>query len=65
MAQSVRTETIRAASSILGGPRKLSAHLRAPYADVMEWIAGTKEPPEPAFLQALSILLDELDADGQ
>jgi hypothetical protein len=64
MAQSVRTETIRVASRLAGGPRKLAALLSSPLADVMDWIAGTKEPPEAAFLRALAIVLDELDAEG-
>jgi hypothetical protein len=64
MAHSVRTETFRLACSIAGGPRKLKELLQVPISDVISWVAGTKEPPEPAFLQALTIVLDDLDAGG-
>jgi hypothetical protein len=25
------------------------------------WVSGAQEPPEPAFLRALSVILDDLD----
>lgn len=55
---------MRIAAELLGGPRQLRIFLRAPAADVAAWLAATREPPEPAFLRALELILDELDAGG-
>ena len=56
--------TMRIAADLLGGPRQLRIFLRAPAADVAAWLAATREPPEPAFLRALELILDDLDAGG-
>ena len=50
---------------MLGGPRQLRIFLRAPAAEVAAWLAATREPPEPVFLRALELILDDLDAGGQ
>jgi hypothetical protein len=62
MADTVRTTTLRAAASILGGPRKLRDFLRAPTAEVLAWLAGVAEPPQEVFLKAVTVVLDDLDA---
>jgi hypothetical protein len=57
--------TLRIAAELLGGPRKMRIFLRAPAADVAAWLAATREPPDEAFLKALELILDELDAGGR
>jgi hypothetical protein len=57
--------TMRIAAELLGGPRQLRIFLRAPAADVAAWLAATAEPPESAFLRALELILDDLDAGGR
>ena len=56
---------MRIAADLLGGPRKLRIFLRAPAADLAAWLAATAEPPEAAFLRALELILDDLDAGGR
>jgi hypothetical protein len=57
--------TMRIAAELLGGPRQLRIFLRAPAADVAAWLAATRDPPEPAFLRALELILDDLDVGGR
>jgi hypothetical protein len=60
--RSVKTQTLQTAAKMLGGPRKLRDVLRVSSADVVSWLAGIEEPPLPVFLQALEVVLDELDS---
>jgi hypothetical protein len=56
---------LQIAAEMLGGPRKLRAFLRASSADLASWLAGTRPPPEQAFLKALELILDDLDSGGR
>jgi hypothetical protein len=56
---------LQIAAEMLGGRRKLRGFLRASSADLASWLAGTKQPPEQAFLKALELILDDLDAGGR
>jgi hypothetical protein len=56
---------LQIAAEMLGGPRKLRGFLRASSADLASWLAGTKQPPEQAFLRALELILDDLDTGGR
>jgi hypothetical protein len=56
---------LQIAAEMLGGPRKLRSFLRASSADVVNWLAGIKQPPEPVFLKALELILDDLDSGGR
>lgn len=62
MADSVKLRTLRLAARMLGGPAKLRAALKASSAEVAEWLAGQREPPMPAVLKAVDLILDDLDA---
>jgi len=56
---------MRIAAELLGGPRQLRIFLSASAADVAAWLAAIREPPEAAFLHALELILDDLDAGGR
>jgi hypothetical protein len=49
---------------MLGSPRKLRHFLKAPSADVANWLSGMSEPPTHVFLAALVLILDDLDGGG-
>lgn len=61
LATSVKTQTLEAAASIVGGPSKLREALQVPGASLLAWLAGREEPPKEVFLRALDILLDDVD----
>jgi len=61
MATHLRSRTLRVAAAILGGPRRLARRLDASPSQVLAWLAGTAEPPEQAFLQALRVILEDLE----
>jgi hypothetical protein len=62
MASELRSRTLRAAASIVGGPRRLAQVLGARPSEVLAWLSGTSEPPQAAFLKALEVILSDLDA---
>jgi hypothetical protein len=61
MSESVRIRALREAARLLGGAAKLRDRLQSSSADIAEWLAGVKEPPE-VLLRAVDLILDELDA---
>ena len=61
MADSVKIRALRLAARLLGGPAKLRDALNASSADVADWLAGTREPPEEVLLRAMDLILDDLD----
>jgi hypothetical protein len=50
---------------MLGGPRKLRDFLNTSSSDVAKWLSGMEQPPMHAFIAALQLILDDLDAGGQ
>ncbi len=58
---SVRTRVLRAAASLVGGPRKLRDLLQVRSAQMMAWLSGAEEPPRNVFLRAVHLVLDELE----
>jgi hypothetical protein len=56
---------LQIAAQLLGGPRKLRGYLGASSAEVVSWLAGIEPPPQHAFLRALELILDDLDAGGR
>lgn len=58
----VKGKVLRLASRRLGGTRQLRDRLKVPTEQLLRWMAGTEEPPDEAVLEALAIILDELDA---
>lgn len=56
---------LQIAAEMLGGPRKLRGYLGASSAEVASWLAGIEPPPQHAFLRALELILDDLDAGGR
>jgi hypothetical protein len=61
MEKNLRSRTLRVAASVLGGPRRLAQLLGVPSADVLAWLSGTAEPPQPIFLKALEMILKDLE----
>lgn len=61
MPDSVKVRALRLAARMLGGPAKLRDALKAPSADVADWLAGTREPPQEVLLKAMDLILDDLD----
>jgi hypothetical protein len=62
MSDSVGIRVLRTAARMQGGPARLAEALQAPRADIADWLAGTREPPDDVVLRALALILDELDA---
>jgi len=58
---SLKTTVLRRAAVLLGGAARLREVLGVPEEVYASWISGAQEPPEPAFLRALSVILDDLD----
>ena len=52
---------VRLAARMLGGPARLRDALRASSADIADWMAGTKEPPQEVLLRVMDLILDRLD----
>ena len=58
---SLKTTVLRRAAALLGGAARLREVLGVTEEVYASWISGAQEPPEPAFLRALSVILDDLD----
>jgi hypothetical protein len=52
---------LRRAARIAGGPARLAAHLNVPQAELLRYIAGSSETPEPVFLLAFDLVLTDLE----
>ncbi len=61
MPDSVTVRALRLAARMLGGPAKLRDALKVPSADVADWLAGAREPPQEVLLKAMDLILDDLD----
>lgn len=61
MASGTRIRVLKAAVRATGGARKLRDRLGVRSAAVAAWLAGTEELPEPVFLRALELVLDDMD----
>lgn len=61
MAESQKVRALRLAARVVGGPAKLRVALKTSSADVADWLAGTREPPEEMLLKAMDLILDDLD----
>ena len=61
MATHLRSRTLRVAATVLGGPCRLARRLGASPSEVLAWLSGTVEPPERAFLDALRVILEDLE----
>jgi hypothetical protein len=59
--KSVYVRTLHAACRVVGSLKALADHLGVSQTDLEAWLRGREEPPYPAFLAAVGILL--LDAD--
>lgn len=64
MALSVYVRTLLKAAELMGGRKKLAAHLGAPAAELEKWISGDAVPSLPVFLKAVDLILDETPAPG-
>ncbi len=62
MPGATKTEAIKLAAELLGGPARLREKLKASSAEIAAWLAGTKEPPQAVFLRVVELILDEFDA---
>jgi hypothetical protein len=62
MSDSVNIRAVRLAARMLGGPAKLRDALRVSSADVADWMAGTREPPQEVLLRVMDLILDQLDS---
>ena len=62
MATHLKSRTLRVAAAVLGGPRRLARRLDASPSEVLAWLSGSVEPPEQVFLQALRVILEDLEA---
>ena len=64
-AQSLRAtpvvRVLRRAVRIAGGTANLAAHLNVTEPELLRWIAGDEETPEPAFLGAFELVLTDLE----
>ena len=58
----MKVKAVRIAADKLGGATKLRQHLGVSSADLLDWLSGKAEPPEPVFLRALAVVLAALDA---
>src|SRR3954468_628797 len=52
---------LRRALRIAGGMPKLAAYLHVPEAELVRWIAGEEQTPEPVFLEAFDLVLTDLE----
>ena len=59
---SVKTQAVRRAADLVGGPRALRDRLGVSSAQIAAWLAGREEPPEAAFLSIVEVILDALDS---
>jgi hypothetical protein len=57
----MKQKTLQMASRAVGGARKLRDVLDVPTADIMAWLNGEAEPPDPVFLKALAVVLDAIE----
>ena len=60
--KSVHTRTMRAAAKVAGSPTKLRELLGVRASDLMDWLSGVQQPPRDAFLRAVELVLDDLEA---
>jgi hypothetical protein len=58
---SLKITVLRRAAVLLGGAASLREVLGVTEAAYASWASGAEEPPEPVFLRALSVILDDLD----
>lgn len=56
--RNVRTEAVRRASEILGGPPKLRKYLGVSALALSVWMAGTEPPPTEIFLKVVDVIVD-------
>jgi hypothetical protein len=54
----IKSRTMLRAAEAVEGIEQLSKLLSVPKDLLLRWIAGTEQPPEPAFFTALDILLE-------
>lgn len=64
-AQSLRAtpvvRVLRRAVRVAGGTARLASHLGVPERELLRWIAGDSETPEPVFLAAFDLVLTDLE----
>jgi hypothetical protein len=65
VARPLKVMVLQIAAEMLGGPRKLRGYLGASSAELVSWLSGIEPPPQHAFLRALELILDDLDAGGR
>ena len=59
----VYARTLHRACLVLGGVEPLAAHLQVPVFEVLAWVRGEAEPPEPVFIACVEVIL--LQAEGR
>ena len=64
MAASVYSRALLRAAELLGGRDRLAKVLRAPKAELDQWIGGEAKPPREVFLQVVDLILDETGPAG-
>lgn len=60
----VYARTLHRACEVLGGLEALSHHLGVPAAALTRWIGGVEQPPLEVFLQAVDIVLLDVEKDA-
>ena len=62
MAHPVKAKVLLAAAEVLGGRLQLRSRLGVSSATLHAWLSGAADPPRDAFLQAVMIILADLES---
>ena len=63
MALSIYNRILQRAADLVGGHRALARYLQVPLLDLYAWMRpGAEPPPDAAFLSAVDLVLNDLDA---
>ena len=56
---------LQRAAHVAGGTQRLATHLEVPERDLLRWMRGDAEAPEPVFLAAFDLVLTDLERHGR
>lgn len=62
--RTTQARALHTACVIIGGVPQLAAHLGVPAGLLRDWLEGEVEPPQPAFLAAVELVLLHLETGG-
>jgi DNA-binding NtrC family response regulator len=60
-----RSRTLERAALLVGGVGRLAAYLAVPERSLARWLVGEESPPESVFLDALDLVLTDLERRGR